>query len=62
MMTGYLQSESLVVQRKRVRESATRINPVTVAQRLSKTIKRRRYAVEMSNSLWHIDGHMKLIR
>lgn len=62
MMHGILQKESGLVQRKRVRDSINRVSPVPVINRLSKTIKRRHYSVAMSNSLWHLDGHMKLIR
>lgn len=61
-MSGILQSSGENVQRKRVRESINRTSPFPVVQRLAKTVKRRRYSVPMSNSYWHIDGHMKLIR
>ena len=62
MMNGFLQTESVLVTRKRLRESISRVSPIPVAQRLAKTIKRRKYSVPMGNSLWHMDGHMKLIR
>lgn len=62
MMNGLLQSSGENVQRERVRESINRTSPFPVVQRLTKTVKRRRYSVPMSNSYWHIDGHMKLIR
>ncbi|CAC5379132.1 unnamed protein product [Mytilus coruscus] len=62
MMDGYLQTQGITMQRKRIRESMRRTSPFPVAHRLSKTIKRRKYSVAMSNSLWHVDGHMKLIR
>ncbi|XP_048762481.2 uncharacterized protein LOC125671033 isoform X2 [Ostrea edulis] len=62
MMSDMLQSSGENVQRRRVRESINRTSPFPVVHRLSKTVKHRRYSVPMSNSYWHIDGHMKLIR
>ena len=62
MMGGLLQTKGFLVQTRRVRESLNRVDGLSVAQRRAKAIKRRHYRVPMSNSLWHIDGHMKLIR
>ncbi|XP_014670828.1 PREDICTED: uncharacterized protein LOC106811640 [Priapulus caudatus] len=39
-----------------------RVDPAGVALRSQKAIKRRTYAVEAPNSLWHLDGNHKLIR
>uniref|UniRef100_A0A3Q3EQJ3 Integrase core domain-containing protein n=1 Tax=Labrus bergylta TaxID=56723 RepID=A0A3Q3EQJ3_9LABR len=62
MMRAYLRAEGIVVQRRRVRETLNRIDPAAVAQRWSQTVARRTYHVPFPNSLWHIDGHMRLIR
>ncbi|KAM8726521.1 uncharacterized protein AB9X84_002922 [Acanthopagrus schlegelii] len=62
MMRAYLHAEGIVVPRRRVRETLNRIDPVAAAQRWSQTVARRTYRVPFPNSLWHIDGHMRLIR
>ena len=50
------------VQRKRVRSSLVRIDPVGRSLRWFDTIGRRVYSVRAPNSLWHIDGLHCLIR
>jgi hypothetical protein len=50
MLSGMLRSNGENVQRKRVRESINRTSPFPVIHRLTKTVKRRRYSVPMSNS------------
>ncbi|XP_069104908.1 uncharacterized protein [Argopecten irradians] len=62
MMNGYLRSRGIKVQRSRVRSSLMRVDPHGTAQRWSSTISRRTYRVPVPNSLWHMDGHMRLIR
>lgn len=59
---GYLRSLSLRVQRRRVIESMRRVDPIGVAMREQHTVRRRVYHVTRPNSLWHLDGHHKLIR
>ena len=39
-----------------------RVDAVGMEQRFRRTLHRRKYSVCMPNSLWHIDGHHKLIR
>lgn len=57
-MSGYLLSEGMKVQRRRVRSAL-----VSVTDHMkSKSIRRREYKVPTPNSVWHMDGHMKLIR
>lgn len=57
-----LASMGVRVQRRRVRESLIRVNPVGAAHRaLSHRLHRRTYNVAVPNSLWHIDGNHKLI-
>ena len=62
LVEGHLVSQGIKVQRRRVRESLHRTDPVGVAVRRSLAIMRRRYHVPRPNSLWHIDGNHKLIR
>ncbi len=59
---GYLRGKGIRIQRYRVRESLSRIDETGVQRRLRRALHRRRYSVPMPNSLWHIDGHHKLIR
>ena len=59
MLRGYLSSIDVIVQRRRIRESLARINPLN--QMMQHPI-RRVYKVPGANSLWHIDWHHKLIR
>ena len=62
MMQGYLRSKGLIVQQRRVRFLMKSINPESSAVRLGQATKRRSYFVPFPNSVWHIDGHHKLIR
>lgn len=59
---GYLRSKGLRVQRSRVRESMTRVDPENSALRWGAVVRRRSYQVPWPNSLWHLDGHHSLIR
>ncbi|XP_039599028.1 uncharacterized protein LOC120521524 [Polypterus senegalus] len=62
MISGYLRAKGLIVQRKRIRSSLMRIDPMSTAGRWAQVIQRRSYRVASPNSLWHMDSHMKLIR
>ncbi|XP_033730057.1 uncharacterized protein LOC117319331 [Pecten maximus] len=62
MMSGYLRGQGLQIQRHRVRKTLNKIDPEAAAQRWSRAIVRRVYKVPVPNSLWHMDGHMRLIR
>ena len=59
---GYLRGKGIKIQRHRVRASLSRVDPMGVQRRLRRALHRRIYSVPMPNSLWHIDGHHKLIR
>ena len=59
---GYLRARSIRIQRNRIRSSLLRVDPRGVRQRFRRALHRRQYYVPMPNSLWHIDGHHKLIR
>ncbi|RXN09762.1 sialic acid-binding Ig-like lectin 13 [Labeo rohita] len=56
-----LVAEGLKVSCQRVREMLVLINPAAAARRWSSTVTRRVYYVPYPNSLWHIDGNMRLI-
>lgn len=62
MMSGYLKSMGLSVQRSKIRETLRLVDPVGCEARKRKSIRRRIYNVPCPNSLWHIDAHCKLIR
>jgi len=62
MVQGYLESKGHHVQRQRVRDSLKRVDPEGCAERWSAAVHRREYKVPTPNTLWHMDGHMKLIR
>lgn len=62
MLQGYLSSIGVNVQRWRIRESISRIDPLRQQVRWHQQIIRRRYFVPHANSLWHIDGHHSLIQ
>ena len=62
MIDGYLEADGINVQRRRVRAALEAVDQPSAATRWSTAISRRVYSVAGPNSLWHIDGHMKLIR
>ena len=59
---GYLRQMGLRVQRQRIRNSLQRVDSRGIRSRFNGILHRRVYSVPMPNSLWHIDGHHKLIR
>lgn len=61
-LIGYMRFLHLRVQRDRIRESLTRVDPKNTALRWACVITRRVYCVPGPNSLWHMDGHHALIR
>ena len=61
-LEGILRSRGIHIQRQRVRESLMRVDPRGMQARFGMLVQRRKYAVPLPNSLWHIDGHHKLIR
>ena len=58
---GALQGRGITIQRFRIRESLSRIDPVGRAIRRRRQIVRRTYNVTSPNHLWHIDSNHKLI-
>ena len=62
MVQGHLQSQGIIVQRKRMRETLKEVDPRGTLARQRLRIKRRIYSVPCPNYIWHIDGNHKLIR
>ena len=62
MIIGHLTRQNLIIPRARIRASIHRVDPINTQLRRSVTIRRRTYYAEGPNTVWHIDGHHKLIR
>ncbi|CAB3999437.1 uncharacterized protein LOC110247927 [Paramuricea clavata] len=62
MVRGALRARGVKIQRWRIRESLMRVDPVRRRRRQRLRIERRVYRVPGPNSLWHLDGHHKLVR
>ena len=62
-LRGYLRSQGLCVQHCRIRKSVEQVDQLGQALRCHTVAKkvRKKYKVDRPNSLWHIDGHHKLI-
>ncbi|KAB0805136.1 hypothetical protein PPYR_02106 [Photinus pyralis] len=58
---GSLKSKNIFVQRWRVREHISTIDPLGRELRRRSAIKRRVYKVQGANYLWHIDSNHKLV-
>ena len=61
-MQGHLLSRGYRVQQTRIWEAQRRINPQGAIIRRLRALNRREYSVPAPRSLYHIDGHHKLIR
>jgi len=59
-VNGGLKARGIFVQRYRIREILSHIDPVGKALRRRAAIQRRQYNVRFPNHLWHIDGNHKL--
>ena len=62
LLSGYLRARNIHVQRRRVREFLTRVDPLGMQARRCKTVHRRVYNVSRPLALWHFDGNHKLVR
>ena len=60
--SGFLRGRGIHVQRCCNRSSLLRVDPRGIRRRFRQALHHRDYYVPMPNSLWHIDGHHKLIR
>jgi hypothetical protein len=61
-MQGHLLSRGIRVQQIRIRECQRRVDPEGTIMRRLNCLNRRKYSVPAPRSLYHIDGHHKLIR
>ena len=61
MVLGFLKSQGIRVQQRRVAKCLIRIDPEGSRIRWACVVRRRKYSVPGPNSLWHIDGHHSLI-
>jgi hypothetical protein len=59
---GFFRKHGIRIQKRRVRMSLRRTDGLGQALRNHQAINRREYRVPRPNSLWHMDGHHKLIR
>ena len=62
LIKGHLISRGIRVPRQAMRDSIHRIDHENVDARRNSVIHRRVYSVPYPNSVWHIDGHHKLVR
>lgn len=62
MMRSLLSVCGIHIQEQRIQESLIRVDPIGVAHRWSRCIRRRSYRVSCPNALWHIDSYHALIR
>ena len=62
LLSGYLRSMNIRIQRSRIRQSLTRVDPLGVVARRCRAVHRRVYNVSRPLALWHLDGNHKLIR
>ena len=60
-IAGLQMQEGLILQQHRVRDCLLVMDPIGMQTRWAKYIEPWRYYVPWVNSLWHIDGHHKLI-
>ena len=61
-MQAHLLRVGIHVQRRRLRLSIHRVDPVNTSLRRATTVRRRVYHVDGPNCVWHLDGNHKLIR
>lgn len=62
MLMAGLNALGVYISRERLRLQLRTMFPEEIARRFAKLINRRAYSVPFYNSLWHIDGHHKLIK
>ncbi len=62
ILMGMIRSLGIRIHRERLRDSLHRTDTFNVLNRWAQITPRRKYKVAGPNSLWHIDGHHKLIR
>ena len=60
-LTGALKARGVSLPRERIRTAFRILRPSDAPSRFQQCFRRRVYFVPFANSLWHIDGHHKLI-
>ena len=61
-LVGFLWNHGLWIQCRHVRLSMKRVDGLGQVLRQRKVIQRKQYRVKQPNTLWHLNGHHKLIR
>ena len=61
LMIGHLRQRGIFLPRARIRASIHRVDPINTQLRRRVTVRRTYYS-EGPNTVWHVDGHHKLIR
>ena len=61
MIIGHIHSCNLTIPRSRICKSLHRVDSSGIEEKRLRTVRRRVYQVDSSNSVWHIDGNHKLI-
>ncbi|CAD6896882.1 unnamed protein product [Tilletia laevis] len=61
-LTGALIAVGVSIRRAKIREAVRVLDPFPLPPRWRTALQRRTYYVPFVNSLWHLDGHHKLIR
>lgn len=61
-MNIHRNTHGLRVQRRRVRSLLKRVDGLRQLLTRKKIIRHRKYTVKRPNTLWHLDGHHKMIR
>ena len=61
-MQGHLVRMRIRVTRQALRNSIHRVDHINVILRHRTVVRRRVYSVPFPNSVWHIDGHHKIVR
>ena len=61
MLEGHQRNSGVFVSRESLRESIRRVK-VNIRPQPYQLIRRREYSVKAPLTMWHIDGHHKLIR
>ena len=62
LMQGHLVRMRIRVTRQALRNSIHRVDHINVILRRRTVVRRRVYSVPFPNSVWHIDGHHKIVR
>ena len=62
LIQGHLERMGIRIPRQAMRDSIHCVDHQNVASRCHSVTRRRVYSVPFPNSVWHIDGHHKVVR